>query len=333
MFDVIALGDSCRDIFLQMEEETAHVYCELNKDECELCFHYADKIPVGGKFETIGGNAANAAVSCARLGLKTALYTHVGDDRTGTQIISELKEAGVADNYFVRDHHEETNYNTVITLGGERTILVYHRDRHYSLPHMDAAKWIYITSMKSGYEKVLPSILEYAHRTKAKICFQPGTYQLKQQGKEVAELLKHTELFFVNRDEAARYLKVSGETPIEDLLKGLRNLGIKIAVITHGAKGAFAQDSKGSYFLGTLTEVKRVEVTGAGDAFASATTAALCSGLELPDALTWGLMQASAVIQKVGAQEGLLTRSELDEYLQTYNQVRAIPLTNYKEEA
>jgi sugar/nucleoside kinase (ribokinase family) len=57
------------------------------------------------------------------------------------------------------------------------------------------------------------------------------------------------------------------------------------------------------------------EITGAGDALASTTVAALAMGESLENALRWGSVNASAVLQKIGAQEGLLTRAQLEEGL------------------
>jgi len=325
MLDIIVIGDSCQDIFLQMAEDDLHVFCEVNKHTCEIRLNYADKIPVHKKFESVGGNAANAAVSAARLGLKTALYTNVGADRAGKHILKEIESAGVESDYFVQTVGEETNYNTVLMVAGERTILVYHNDRHYSLPHLQPAKWVYFTSMKSGFEVVLPALIAYSEKYKVKLCYQPGTFQLKQRGGEIEKLLKHTEAFFVNREEAARYLGLADATPLLTLLKGLATCGVKNVVITDGAQGAYAYDGRQAYFLRTLPDTKRVESTGAGDAFSSATTVALCLGIPLPEAIRWGLMQASSVIQFVGAQAGLLTKEALLKELALHDSVKATP--------
>jgi ribokinase len=59
-----------------------------------------------------------------------------------------------------------------------------------------------------------------------------------------------------------------------------------------------------------------VDRTGAGDAFASTFVAALAKGLSLEDALRWGPVNSMSVVQKVGAQAGLLTEKELHSYLQ-----------------
>jgi sugar/nucleoside kinase (ribokinase family) len=58
-----------------------------------------------------------------------------------------------------------------------------------------------------------------------------------------------------------------------------------------------------------------VEITGAGDAFASSVTVALSLGLPFEEALLWGPVNSSAVIQEIGAQRGLLTRAQLEHNL------------------
>jgi len=58
-----------------------------------------------------------------------------------------------------------------------------------------------------------------------------------------------------------------------------------------------------------------VDRTGAGDSFSSTVTSALALGLSLPEALSWGPINSMSVVQYVGAQEGLLSREKLEEYL------------------
>jgi sugar/nucleoside kinase (ribokinase family) len=298
----------------------------VKPDDCEISFHYADKIPISEKHDAVGGNAANAAVSFGKLGLSTALYTHVAEDRPGKRIRDELKQHGVSEDFIVVDEKSETNYNTVISYKGERTIFSYHRDRHYHLPQLGNAKWLYLTSMKSGFEVMLPDILAFAATHNTKIAYQPGSYQLKLGTKPVEELLKKTSILFLNREEAESYLGVSGNPPFSQLLRGLQALGPSMVVVTDGSNGTSAADGSEQYFMPVLADVEKREATGAGDAFASATTAGLIRGLSLKDALRWGQLQAAGVIQQVGAQAGLLTKDQLDEQLQTHPDLLAVTL-------
>ena len=46
-FDVIAIGDTTQDIFLQMSD--ASLQCDVDGNNCKICFDYADKIAVEKK--------------------------------------------------------------------------------------------------------------------------------------------------------------------------------------------------------------------------------------------------------------------------------------------
>ncbi len=331
MYDAIVLGDSCQDVFLQIGEDDAKVFCELKKDECTISFNFADKIPVTAKFDAVGGNAANAAVSLARLGLHTALYTHIGSDRTGDRVSGELQENGIALEYVVREEGERTNYNTVLSYDGERTIFAFHHHRQYLLPDLQPASWLYVTSMKDGFEHVIPAILRYVEDHGVKVVYQPGTFQLKMGLEASRSLLAKTHMVVMNKEEAETFLghegKLAHDIPtIPALLQELRELGPELAIITDGGRGSYAADSTGAVHLPVIDHILRVDTTGAGDAYASATTAALMHGLQLAEALRWGQMQAASVVQHVGAQAGLLRQHELELWLRDHPEIHTQPV-------
>lgn len=58
-----------------------------------------------------------------------------------------------------------------------------------------------------------------------------------------------------------------------------------------------------------------VDRTGAGDAFASTFTAAIALGFTPAEALAWGPINSMSVVQYIGAQKGLLSRAQLEEFL------------------
>ncbi|MFZ2764043.1 MAG: carbohydrate kinase family protein, partial [Minisyncoccia bacterium] len=83
-------------------------------------------------------------------------------------------------------------------------------------------------------------------------------------------------------------------------------------------KGAYAYDGKDMWQQLPYPDPKPpFERTGAGDAFASTTVASLALGNDLPTALSWGAVNSMSVVQQVGAQKGLLTKSQIEEYLKS----------------
>jgi ribokinase len=272
----------------------------------------------------VGGNAANTAVAFARLGFNTAIHTRIGDDDTGEMIERSLKRNSIDTQYLVQEKGKGSNYSTVISTHGERTILVYHEKRDYTWPELQPARWVYLTSMKDGSEKMYPQLLDYVRRYHVNLVFQPGTYQLRRGPEAAAEILHHTSLIVVNREEAELYTQMP-DASYGELLRALHKLGPSAVVITDGTKGSFAYDGHQYHFMNVIDDFQPKETTGAGDAFAAGITAALMESHTLPESLRWGQMEASSVIQQVGAQAGLLYKKQLEHLLEKYIHQVSIP--------
>lgn len=136
-------------------------------------------------------------------------------------------------------------------------------------------------------------------------------------GKELlAPIYKETDFFCVNLEEAQKILEVDTQD-LPTLLSGLQNLGPKIVCITDGKNGAFMREGEQNYFMPIYPDEKPpYERTGAGDAFASAFTAALVLGLPATEAIRWAPINSMNVVQYVGAQKGLLSRADIEHYLE-----------------
>ena len=259
-FDLISIGDSTIDTFIKIHD--ASIECDIHHEDCKICVKYGDKIPVDSIAHGVAGNAANVAVGCAKLGLKTAIYTNLGDDDQGKTIKLALEKENVAPDYIKINKDKSSNLSVVLTFQGERTIFVYHQDWHYSLPNIAHSSWVYLTSMSESFvnSNIITEVCNYVDRSKAKLAFSPGTHQLKADIKRYPKpLLKNT------------------------------TINLKIASFP----------------------TKLVERTGAGDAYASGLISALALEEPLEEAMVWGAINAAHVIQKVGTQNGLMTKEEL----------------------
>jgi hypothetical protein len=92
-YDIVSIGDTTIDAFIELHE--ASVHCAVDHTNCQLCLSYADKVPYESLTMLPAGNSTNNAVGSARLGLKNAFVTSVGDDENGRKIIRELKAEGI----------------------------------------------------------------------------------------------------------------------------------------------------------------------------------------------------------------------------------------------
>ncbi|MDO8573358.1 MAG: carbohydrate kinase family protein [Candidatus Daviesbacteria bacterium] len=321
MFDLISIGDSTIDNFVKIHD--AEVKCNLNKTDCQLCVEYGDKIPVDKLTHLVAGNAANNAVGSARLKLETAIYTNVGSDPQGQQILEKLKNEGINTRYVVINEGMESNLSTVLIFQGERTIFVYHQQWKYLLPDLDPSKWVYFTSVGSSFTEssLLQELDVYLERTGAKLFYNPGTYQLMAGVKKNPKLLTLTELFIVNKEEAEKILSKE-ELPIKKLLKGLADLGPKMIVVTDGIDGSYGFDGK-TFFHIDIFPAHLVEMTGAGDGYATGLLAGLFHGESLAGAMRWGAANGASVVEQIGSQAGLLTYEQMQDKLKENSKIIA----------
>lgn len=315
--DFLAIGDIVTEPFIRLKE--ARVNCRIDDEACEISMRWGDKIPYEyAVYMPAVGNASNAAVSAARLGLKSALRAYVGDDRYGPECLEVLKKEGVITDYMVTEPGKNTNYHYVLWFESERTILVKHEEFTYTVPTLEESpKWMYCSSLAANslpYHHALVDLLKSHPETK--LAFQPGTFQMKLGHEALKDVYARTELFFCNKEEAERILGLPAGQNIKVLLEGVRALGPKIAIITDGRNGAYSFDGMKKWSVPMYPDDREpFERTGAGDAFASTVTAALAIGLPLEEALLWGPINSMSVVQDVGAQRGLLTRAQVEEYI------------------
>ncbi len=304
---MISVGDATIDTFMAIDD--ASIQCRITKKPCQICINYADKIVVHKMSRSTAGNAANNAMGSARLGLKTAFCTIVGDDDNGKWIIDQMKKNKVHTKFCTKQKGGETNASTVINFQGERTILVYHAPRTYKLPKLPKSKWMYYTSVGEKHTPYNKQVVSHVKKYGVKLGYNPGSYQLKSGLKNMKPVLAVCEAVFVNKEEAERIVgKKKGFT---QYLKALHKLGPKIVVITDGPNGLYVFDGTTEYHMGILGGPV-IERTGAGDAFATGFIAALHYGKTIPEAMCWGSHNSTAVIAKIGPQAGLLTKAKME---------------------
>lgn len=315
-YDFIAIGDTVTDAFIRLNISSAHVEMDHGSGR-EICMRFGDKIPYDEVRVVPGvGNAANAAVSAARLGLRAAFVSNVGEDEHGREILKVFMDERVATE-FVKVHAGiPTNYHYVLWYKDERTILIKHQSYPYALPDIGEPEWIYFSSVGEHAEGLHKEVEEYLNaHSSVKFAFQPGTFQMKMGREKLAGLYRRADIFFSNKEEAQRILGTSNQD-IKTLLSGMRDAGPKIVVITDGPKGAYAYDGKEELFMPPYPDSQPpLQRTGAGDAFSSTVTVALALGKDLKEALRWGPINSMSVVQGIGAQAGLLTREKLEDYL------------------
>ena len=228
-----------------------------------------------------GGSITNSALISAKLGLKTAMLSRVGNDPLGEFAIRSLRSCGVNVKGMIKDPNIRTSLAIAsIDKSGNSKYAFYKNSAKNSIvPLKSAPKELLNTCkcfhfgssfsyQKETYEESL-KYLKYLKKRGAFISFDPNLrpYAIKDKKgakNKVSRLLKWVDLAKLSD------LDLCFLTGQKDLKKGLKRLK-KVTncevVLTLGAKGSVYMDSRYKSIRCPAFKVKIVDTIGAGDAF------------------------------------------------------------------
>jgi len=321
-FDVITIGGATQDIMYYTDD------AEIIKNKANIlkqkliAFEYGAKIISNDVHLTFGGGGMNTAINFANLNFKTATFLNLGLDWIGELILKEIKNKGIDSRYITQDKNSYSGFSFIINHGdyNEHAILG-HRGANTKLKISENSisqlktKWIYIASL-SGQDQLVKTNLKniFINKKKIKIAWNPGGAQLKYGYKFFQKYLSQVEVFNLNKDEAIELVLSTGlkTTNINKLLKTIHSWGPQIVAITDGSKGAYIYNGKQKYFRKAPPNTKNMNTTGAGDAFGSSFVAGLIMYKgDIQKSLKLATYQSHAVINKIGAQVGLLSKNQI----------------------
>ncbi|MCA9301867.1 carbohydrate kinase family protein [Candidatus Nomurabacteria bacterium] len=314
-YDVLVIGDSSIDQYLELESVEIHE--DLKMKQPEICFVHGSKVPVKTFASTLAGNACHVAVGLQRLNINTAIYTELGEDQNGSRFIEKYKSYGINTHLCRQNKGVDTNVHTIIWGKGDRTIFSYHYPYKYEVEFtkLPQISWVFYTSLADGFETFQADLVKYLNANPSiGLAFNPGTYHMRAGTGKLLNVLKRTDILFVNREEAYAIIGLpTGLSAAQtELHEKLQKLGPKKTVITNGKHGSSASDGE-SYEEMPIIKVAEpiVDKTGAGDAFAAAFMAAIYYKKSLKEALLWGTKNSASIVKCVGCIDGLLTKKEI----------------------
>ena len=319
-FDVICIGSATRDNYLKAK------YPLIDWKDAPsgkaIVLPFGEKLELDMIHSTVGGNAANASVTFARYGFKTACFSKIGDDAAGREFMGQLERDGVSTNLIVKTKEKPTAYSALLLGDSERTILGYHgASDTFTMADADSAKlkakWWYMSLAGESDAMFLP-LLEIAAKNGVKVAFNPSGHHIKHKKEEILKGLKDISFLVLNTGEAADLVGIPFEKEAE-VFKKLDELTPGIVAVTDGPKGVKVSDGKNIYSAGIFPEKIAVDRTGCGDAFGSGLVAILAGAGEnykdpevIKKAITFASATATANLEVLGATEGLLTRKDFE---------------------
>ena len=310
MFDIVTIGGAVQDLFFISPDY------EVRDDK--LTFTWGEKFVVEDLVTDVGGGACNSAVGFSRLGLKTAMWARIASDPAGDFVLRRLKSEKVSIDFVELIEGGTTSLSTIfVDETGERSIVMYRNKndeldpKKINFEKIFKTKWLFVAELTGNPTPLIEFIAKEAQERNVKLVFVPGLEQLEQGAEALREILKRTEILIFNDYEAGKLLGRGEnarypEEEIEEMLEELCQFGVKIAVITKDVEGAQCFDGEYFYTHPAPEIEKRVDTTGAGDAFAAGFVGALIKGQDVEGALELGTKNAGSVISKMGAQTGLV---------------------------
>lgn len=274
------------------------------------------------------GAELNVAIGLARLGLRVAYLSRVGDDSFGRGVLAALAREGVSRDLVKVDARHQTGFMLKARANqGADPAVEYHRSgsaaSHLGVSDApDAAcsfDWLHLSGVAAA---VSPSLRELvfqlardARAAGRQISFDPNLRpQLwPSQAAMVACLNDLATLADLVLPGLAEGRLLTGQQRPEEIASWYLDRGVRQVVVKLGPQGAHvaARDGLRADVAGVEVPLV-VDTVGAGDGFAVGVISALLEGLPLDQAAARGNRIGARVVQFAGDCEGLPTRQELD---------------------
>lgn len=260
--------------------------------------------------ESIGGGATNVAIGLARLGLRPALVSEIGQNPFKRVIYEKLDLTGVSHKYcYLSESYQ--NYSTILLCEkGEKTVINYrsphsHFHRH-TLPDelFTHSRSVYLGHIAQLATHHRAQLLKRAHQHKLPTFVTLGIDDLAGDYHTVTQIIKETDVLIVNKTEVAAYLQVSPDTIdlSHNLHHSFPNLILPpLLIVTDGSQGAYAHTRDQVMHQPAVWIEKIVDMTGAGDGFCAGFIASYIKDAHLAAALKGGVEFAAKKIGHLGA--------------------------------
>ena len=294
----------------------------------------------------LGGSSANTAFGCARLGLKAALISRVGDDASGRFLVETLAKEG-CDVSHVGVDPQRLTAGVVLGIKDRDTFpLIFLRENSadMSIPEEEVAadfiaqsRALLITGTHfstPGVHRVSTLALERARaldvRTVLDIDYRPVLWGLTRRGDGetrfiasdtvTAHLQGILPLFDLIIGTQEEFAIAGGSTDIIAALAAVRRVTAATLVVKRGPLGCAVIDgpipaSLDAAFNGRGVTVEVLNVLGAGDAFSAGFMSGWVRGEDYGACSRYANACGALVVSRHGCAPAMPTRVELDYYL------------------
>ena len=266
----------------------------------------------------LGSASAIFACGVAKLGHDVTFVSTVGRDEFGDFCLRELSRSGISTRHITRDKTMRTGVTISLSTKRDRALVTYpgaiaavgpHLVKTSMLAkhqHLHMTSYFLQTGLRTSFAKLFRNAKKHGLTTS----FDPNCDPSQTWGSDVEQVLEHTDLLFVNQDEAT---KLTRKRNVQSALKKLGEL-VACTVIKLGDKGALAIN-EGQITSSPSFKVAVKDTTGAGDSFAAGFVHSWLQGDSLEDNLRKANACGALSTERTGGTAGQPDRRLLDRFL------------------
>ena len=306
---VLGIGNAIIDVICKVEDEFI-LQNKLVKGTMKLIFDEVEfrSLMKNLKIEKTvsGGSVANSIVGLSQLGNNVGFIGKVSDDDFGKKYEDGLRNENV--NYVYSKKNEVLPTGTcliLITPDSERTMCTFlgvagkinendidtNATKNCDLIFLEGYLWDE-GDPKKAFDKAINNANKVAMSLSDKFC-------VDRHKPHFLELVKNKlDITFANEEEMMSLIDAK---KFEEVIAFGRENGNKL-IITRGKKGAIAINKNTINEIGIEKNLNIVDLTGAGDLFASGYLHGYINNMSQEDCLKKGTEMSSKIIQKIGAR-------------------------------
>jgi|LauGreDrversion2_6_1035139.scaffolds.fasta_scaffold48836_1 ribokinase len=241
-----------------------------------------------------GGKGANQAVAAARMSGRVSMFGAVGDDEPGQMCLAALTQCGVNIDSVAKVSSPTSTALVMVEHSGENQIVVADGANQHAT--FDAAQISAADAVIVQFEIPESVITEVGKAANGIFCVNAAP--VREISEELAGLI---DVLIVNEHEFAQ----------------LGNPTFGLVIVTSGAKEVVAYQSGEVVAKAQPPKVEALDTVGAGDSFVGAFIVSYASGQSIADSLERACAASALSTLKLGAQSGMPTSAEVDQFMQS----------------
>ena len=306
---ILGIGNAIVDVICKVEDKFI-TENKLTKSTMKLIFDEQEFKKLLSNLKIVktvsGGSVANSIVGLSQLGNEVGFIGKVNDDNLGSKYEDGLKQENVK--YFYSKKKEELPTGTcliLVTPDSERTMCTFLgtagkiNEKDVSSDTIKQSEIIFLEGYlwdegepKNAFDKAIKSANKVAMSLSDQFC-------VDRHKPHFLELVKNKlDITFANEQEIMSLIDAKSFDEVINFSKSLS----KIIVLTRGEKGAVAINGDEIVECGIKKNLKIIDLTGAGDLFASGFLHGHVNNMSLKESLDKGTEMSSKVIQQIGAR-------------------------------